>query len=120
MSASFVVIMILYSAGMACGQVLFKLAATRASVPGAGLMPGVLPGAVNAYLAAGLVLYAGLTLMWVWILRSVPLSKAYPFVALSFIFTPLLARMVFGEPLNASYGAGLLLIACGIVVIARA
>ena len=116
MPTTFIVIMVLYSAGMACGQVLFKLAAmkTADAGPGAGML-----AFVNIYLAVGLVLYAGLTVLWVWLLRSVPLSKAYPFVALSFIFTPLLSRLVFGDTLNMNYFGGLFLIACGIIVIVR-
>lgn len=108
--------MVLYSAGMACGQVLFKLAAMK--TVGATGRAGML-GFVNPYLLTGLALYAGLTVLWVWILRSVPLSKAYPFVALSFIFTPLMARLIFGEILHANYFAGLVLIAAGIIVIVR-
>ncbi len=110
------IVMVLYSLGMAVGQVLFKLAATRSTdlESARGML-----GFVNMYLIAGLFLYAVLTLAWVWILKSVPLSKAYPFVALAFVFTPLLSKLVFGEVLNIAYFLGMALIAAGVIVIAR-
>jgi hypothetical protein len=36
-------------------------------------------------------------LIWVWFLSFTPLSRAYPFVALAFVLTPLLAVSLFGE-----------------------
>ena len=37
-----------------------------------------------------LILYAALTVLWVWILSYTPLSRAYPFLALAFALTPAL------------------------------
>jgi drug/metabolite transporter (DMT)-like permease len=108
--------MVLYSLGMACGQLLFKLAAMNPSQR--TTTPTVL-AYFNGYLFSGLILYGALTLLWVWILRNVPLSKAYPFVALSFVFTPMLSKMVLGELLSTGYFAGLALIAAGVIVIVR-
>jgi len=116
MTSPLVAVMILYSLGMAAGQVLFKLAAMRSSDMA---VPDGFWKFANGYLIVGLFLYAFLTLLWVWILRSVPLSKAYPFVALAFLFTPLLARFILGELLPASYFIGLALIAAGIIVVVR-
>jgi len=116
MTLRFILILIVYSLGMACGQILFKLAAK--SIQGGGLEPSIL-SYINVYLILGVGLYFGLTVLWVWLLRFVPLSEAYPFVALAFIFTPLLATFIFGEKLSLNYFGGLALIACGILVIAR-
>jgi drug/metabolite transporter (DMT)-like permease len=116
MTLRFVLILIVYSIGMACGQILFKLAAR--SIQSGESQPSIY-SYVNVYLILGLGLYFGLTVLWVWLLRFVPLSEAYPFVALAFIFTPLLATFIFNEKLSLSYFGGLTLIACGILVIAR-
>lgn len=116
MKNSLIFTMVLYSVGMACGQLLFKLAATA---PSQRTTAPSFFSYLNLYLFSGLVLYGSLTLLWVWILRSVPLSKAYPFVALSFVFTPILARIFLNELLSISYFLGLALIAAGIVVIVR-
>jgi drug/metabolite transporter (DMT)-like permease len=117
MSNSLILTMVLYSIGMACGQLLFKLAATHSMR--ATTLPPIF-AYLNPYLLGGLVLYGSLTLLWIWILRSVPLSKAYPFVALSFLFTPLLSKLVLGESLSTGYFAGLFLIAAGVIVTVRA
>lgn len=116
MSNAMIATMVLYSLGMACGQLLFKLAATSSTQERAS---SSLLGFVNPYLLGGIALYGGLTIMWVWILRSVPLSKAYPFVALSFIFTPMFSKFFLNESLSTTYYLGLLLIAAGVIVIAR-
>ncbi|MGZ5000746.1 MAG: EamA family transporter [Methylomonas sp.] len=117
MTFSLTITMVLYSIGMACGQLLFKLAAISPGKPGA---PPSIFNTLNFYLLGGIVLYGSLTLLWVWILRSVPLSKAYPFVALSFLFTPMLSKLFLDERLSTGYFAGLLLIAAGVIVTVRA
>jgi drug/metabolite transporter (DMT)-like permease len=116
MTNSLILTMILYSLGMACGQLLFKLAAmTLSQRTGTSSVLSYL----NVYLISGLILYGLLTMLWVWILRTVPLSKAYPFVALSFVFTPVLSKLVLGELLSTGYFAGLALIAAGVILIVR-
>src|SRR5262245_55657725 len=66
---------------------------------------------------SALVLYAGFALLWVWILSFTPLSRAYPFVALAFALTPLLAGSLFGETISLRLIVGLLLIVCGLFFI---
>lgn len=73
----------------------------------------------NPWLVLGGLLYAGLTLVWIWILGRVPLSVAYPFYALAFVFTPTLAYFVFGETVSRSYAAGTALIVAGLVLTTR-
>jgi drug/metabolite transporter (DMT)-like permease len=71
----------------------------------------------NLYFLSALVLYAGFALLWVWILSFTPLSRAYPFVALAFALTPLLAGSLFGETISMRLIVGLLLIVCGLFFI---
>jgi drug/metabolite transporter (DMT)-like permease len=66
------------------------------------------------YFLSALVLYAGFALLWVWILSFTPLSRAYPFVALAFALTPLLAVSLFGETISLRLIIGLLLILGGL------
>jgi drug/metabolite transporter (DMT)-like permease len=56
----------------------------------------------------------GFALLWVWILSFTPLSRAYPFVALAFALTPLLAGSLFGETISLRLITGLLFIICGL------
>ena len=57
---------------------------------------------LNGYFLGAVLLYAALTVLWVWILTFTPLSRAYPFVALAFALTPLLGALVFAEPISAA------------------
>jgi drug/metabolite transporter (DMT)-like permease len=116
MTLRFIIILTIYSFGMACGQILFKLAAESVQRSGLHSSPS---SYINVYLILGVSLYFCLTILWVWLLRFVSLSAAYPFVALAFIFTPLLATVIFGEKLTLNYLGGMALIACGILIIAR-
>ena len=58
---------------------------------------------LNGYFFVALILYARLTVLWVWIMSFTPLSRAYPFLALAFALTPALGCLVFAEPLR--YGS---------------
>jgi drug/metabolite transporter (DMT)-like permease len=73
-----------------------------------------LPLCYNLYFLSALVLYAGFAFLWVWILSFTPLSRAYPFVALAFALTPLLAVSLFGETISLRLIIGLLLILGGL------
>src|SRR6185369_10807874 len=71
MSAVNVVILLLYGLGMSVGQVMFKIAADRAKARAAG---GFLePLVTDGYFLAAVALYGALTILWVWIMTSVPL-----------------------------------------------
>ena len=101
---------------IAAGQVLFKLASARA---GAADLSGLIGLAANPYLLAALVIYGLGTVIWVYVLKSVPLNFAYPFMALTFCVVPLLAWQFLSEPLSWKTAAGAALIMAGLLVIAR-
>jgi drug/metabolite transporter (DMT)-like permease len=110
------VVLFAYSLGMAIGQVLFKYAADHAKAsPEKSLVDALI---FDASFWFALVLYGGLTLLWVWILTRVPLSRAYPFVALAFVFTPALAALLFHERLGGWYFIGIGLLLAGVTIIA--
>ena len=115
MGAIDVLILILYTLGISLGQVQFKMAADHAREHAAQGFATAMLGNLHFY--AAIVLYAALTVVWVWLLTRIPLSRAYPFVVLSFVFTPLLAALWFGEALNLWYFAGLALIVAGLALI---
>lgn len=117
LSAGQVALLVAYAAAMAGGQLLFKTAAMR----GAGataLSERVAAVPLNGYFIVALILYAALTVLWVWILTLVPLSRAYPFVALAFALTPALGVLVFSEPASLRLAIGIVLILCGLYFIA--
>lgn len=102
--------------GISIGQLLLKMAAINLSKPGA---IGVWIGSycINLYLVAGVFVLGLSTLLWVWVLRTLPLSMAYPFMALAFLFVPILSHFLIGESLSWKNVAGGLLIACGVVLV---
>lgn len=101
-------------AAISSGQLLFKLA-SNAWGPGSGLSGLLQVG----WFWAGLVVYGGATLGWLMLLRTVPLSVAYPFFALAFFIVPLLSWWVLGEPMGLRQWTGAALIAAGVWVSVR-
>jgi drug/metabolite transporter (DMT)-like permease len=99
-------------AAIAGGQLLFKLAARAAAASSAGFPWDVL----NGWLIAALAVYAAATLLWVWLLKSLPLNVAYPFVGLAFVIVPVLAAFMLGEALDWRHLGGGVLIAAGVAV----
>lgn len=91
--------------------------AYRNSINGAGT---VLDRSVVSLSLASLLIYGMATLFWVFLLQTAPLSRAYPYMALSFVIVGLASWAYFQEPLSGLYIAGLTLVVLGIVMIAAA
>lgn len=96
------------------GQVLFKHVGLLLTSSPNGLNMRILLTTAGAFAIYGLA-----TLIWIYLLRTIPLSKAYPYMALSFVLVPLAAALLFSETINAPYVAGMVLIVAGIIVISR-
>jgi drug/metabolite transporter (DMT)-like permease len=99
---------------IAAGQLLFKLSARK--VADTEPVSVFIDLACDPWFILAIILYAGATLLWVWILRQVPLTVAYPFFALTFVFVPLLSGIFLGEKVDLTYYAGVGLIIAGITV----
>ena len=118
LSLATIAILLAYSVALAGGQVLFKLAALRFT-PAARWSDNLLALALNPYLVLAIVLYALLSAVWVWVLTFVPLSTAYPFVALTFVLTVASGALLFGEAVTLRLVLGGLMIIAGLIVITR-
>ncbi len=99
---------------ISAGQILFKLTSSRA---GAADAAGLLKTVRDPYLIAALAIYAIGTVMWIYVLKSVPLTVAYPFMALTFCVVPALAWLFLGETLTLRYALGAGLIIAGVLVV---
>jgi drug/metabolite transporter (DMT)-like permease len=117
LSLAQIVALVAYAGAMAGGQLLFKMAALRAVHEGP-FIERAMSVLLNGYFLVALVLYAALAGLWVWILTFTPLSRAYPFVALAFAITPLLAGFVFGEAVTTRLMLGIGFILCGLLLVA--
>jgi drug/metabolite transporter (DMT)-like permease len=94
--------------GLTLGQVLFKLAASR------GALAEIISSPV---LWVALVLYGGVTIIWVLLLREVELSRAYPVIAATYVLIPAVSVLFLGEKLGPYYPYGVVLILAGIVLV---
>ena len=99
---------------IAAGQILFKLTSART---GSADLGGLLALLVDPYLIVALAIYGFGTIVWIYVLRSVPLTVAYPFMALTFCVVPLLAWWLLGEHVSLRYAMGTGLIVLGLVVV---
>ena len=96
---------------MTIGQVMFKQVAINYNKTGT-----IFNFSVIGILAVAGAMYIVSSGLWVWALRYVEISKAYPYFALGFVFVPLLGAWFFGELLTLRYGLGVLLIVSGVVI----
>ena len=98
----------------ATAQLLLKL-----GVSGARPAPAGLAMLLSPWVIAGLGLYGVGAVVWLFVLQRLPLSAAYPFVGMGFVFTALLAVTVLGETLSVGRIAGTVMIAAGCITVAR-
>jgi len=68
---------------------------------------------------AGLVLYALTTILWLYILSVMPLSRAYPIQALAFPTVLIISKVLFNEDVSFIRWAGAGVIFIGVVLIAQ-
>lgn len=105
-------------------QIMLK--AGMASLPiqrllSVGLKPVfVLDILLTPYILVGLMLYFVSAAIWLLVLAKLPVSTAYPFVALGFVFTAALGKLVFDDVFSPAKIAATLLIVSGVVVMALA
>ena len=113
----------LYAAGMALGQLLFKLTTESAESPSVltleSLFNQLLKLAFNPFFVLAILLYLSLSVFWVWILSFTPMGRAYPFSALAIVFTLIIGVVFFRESVTRVHLAGFAMLIGGIVLIAR-
>lgn len=112
-----VVLLVVFAFGMSAGQVLFKL--SSASVQRSLELSTLINLCSNAYFIAAVIVYALMTLLWVWILSTIPLSVAYPFSGLAIIFTTLFSIVFLRESISVDFVIGMILLLAGLFFIAR-
>lgn len=104
---SFIILTVI---ALSVGQVLFKIASTSFEFSTMGIIHSLL----NIKLISALIIYFFATLMWLLVLKALPLRTAYPFIALAFFIVPILAHFLLGESINWKTFAGASLIVIGV------
>lgn len=112
-------LLILASVALSALAQLALKTGTAAGARSRGVGGELLALAQSPFVIGGLALYALGAVLWLFVLARAPLSLAYPFVGLGFIFTMLAGALVLGEQVTPVRIAGTLLIAAGCVLVAR-
>jgi drug/metabolite transporter (DMT)-like permease len=100
--------------GISIGQILFKKTANNLNS-----MNSVYAMFFDPWFWSGLTVYGICTILWISILRFVPLSISYSIFALSFVIVPTLAFFLLKEPITWRIYVGGILILSGILFITR-
>ncbi|MBB3268188.1 multidrug transporter EmrE-like cation transporter [Azospirillum sp. OGB3] len=115
MTISQILMLAAFSALLSAGQILFKFTAIRINgLDGTALIRHLIS---DYYFISALATYGLSTLVWVLILRQVPLSRAYPFASLALIIVPVASVFFFNETLGIKYFIGLALVILGMLVL---
>lgn len=93
-----------------CGQMLLKSGASGETL----LQQFLAPASI-----IGLALYFAAALCYMYALRKIPISIAFPSVSLSYVLVALLGFWLYGEPITASKLAGIALVCAGVFLITR-
>jgi multidrug transporter EmrE-like cation transporter len=75
--------------------------------------------ATNPWILGGLACYALGAVSWIMVLTRVPLSWAYPILAMNQILILLVAWLFLGEQVSMMRWSGALLIVAGVVLVSR-
>jgi small multidrug resistance pump len=68
----------------------------------------------------GFGLYGGAALLYIVALRRIPMSRALPCTAISYVAAALIGHYAFAEPLGIAQIGAIALICCGVVLLAFA
>lgn len=98
---------------IAVGQILFKTAGEQHTLSGQPYYTILW----SPLFVVAVAIYGIATLMWVYVLKAVPLTYAYSFMALTYIMVPLFASLWLGEVLTLKYACGVALIIFGLLII---
>jgi drug/metabolite transporter (DMT)-like permease len=102
---------------IAIGQLLFKTAAAQWRIDGwswTTVREFLSPAMVVAF-----VVYGFATVLWIYVLRTVPLATAYTLFSLAFLIVPMLAYFILGERLSANTLVGGAIIVVGVIIAVR-
>lgn len=103
---------VVFALSLALGQTLFKLAAL--SWESAAKVSGPWVSIFSKYFFLASLSYALTALLWMYILRGVPLTKAYVFSIAGAALVPLIGFLVFKEPVGSKYFVGFALMLGGV------
>jgi drug/metabolite transporter (DMT)-like permease len=96
----------------ASGQLFMKLGAQRQA--GLGGLEFLFAAARDVHVLSGLLAWTASTLCWLYVLRVIPLSRAYGLTSLTYVLVFLASVYVVGEQVRRLQVMGMVLIVVGI------
>jgi drug/metabolite transporter (DMT)-like permease len=109
-------LLLLVAAMLACGQILFKIAAQSTKEPIAFSLHSILQLVLSPYFLIAVAIYLVATPFWVSLLRDTEVSKAYLVVAFSIVLVALAGTFLLREPFSFRLLAGTAIILAGLAV----
>jgi len=73
----------------------------------------------NPFIIAGVFLHVMALFTWLYVLKHVDVSYAYPFISMGFVIVLLLSYFLFNEAANSYRIAGVALIIMGIILVGK-
>ncbi len=104
------------------GELLLKYGMNRFGVLDlnpATLIPTLFRVFTQVPILLGFIFVFGASIFWLAVISRVPLSFAYPMLALGYVVTALMSRILFQETISPTRWAGIAVIGIGVVLISR-
>ena len=102
-----------------CGGQLFLKLALQAMGPVSRTWSFVFSQLTNWWWLACGAAYGSAAVLWMYILKHYPFSRAYPLISLSYVFGMIAAVLIFHETVPATRWIGVLLIMAGCYFVAQ-
>lgn len=74
---------------------------------------------INPLLMLGIILYAIPTAIWIWLLRTMPLTLLQPALSLTYVISALLAVFLLHEHVSVLRWVGIFVIIFGVILVAQ-
>jgi undecaprenyl phosphate-alpha-L-ara4N flippase subunit ArnE len=84
-----------------------------------GIRSSLAETVVSPPVIVGAVFYGAAFLLWLAALRGQPLSRLYPYLALNFVFVPVLAHITLREPIGGRQIIGYVCCIAGMLLAGR-
>ena len=83
------------------------------------IVPLVSSLVLNPFIVAGVFLHVMALFTWLYVLKHVDVSYAYPFISMGFVIVLLLSYFLFNEAINLNRIAGVASIIFGIILVGK-
>jgi len=97
------------------GQLFLKSGAQH--LAGLGRLEFLFAVMTDKRVVSGLIAWAASTLCWLYVLRTLPLSRAYVLTSLTYVLIPVASVYVFGEQIRRLHAVGAVLIIIGVACV---